>query len=202
MKNNTDKPLAVFLRKSVNFYADSTSDYYCFGIHCWPGNDSTDVADTIQPGAEDYTFATHVCHVRRFDKPPLQPGLSSVTYTVYDKTSFPEPVESTVTVIYHLSGLGVEDGHGGMVAGKRGLDLTVYPNPASGLMTLKTGELRQGTYSLLIFSSLGMQVESRSVSLQQEDLLFNVNNYLPGLYYGKLVPVHGSPVSFRFQVVN
>jgi hypothetical protein len=99
IKNNMDRPLAVFLRKTINVMNDSTSDYFCFGIKCWPDSDTTDIADTIKPGAEDYNFASHVTHVRRFDMPQplLPPGLSSITYTIFDNTTFPQPVEASVT---------------------------------------------------------------------------------------------------------
>jgi hypothetical protein len=152
MKNNTDKPLTVFLRKMVNFYADSTSDYYCFGILCWSWDDTTNWGDTIISGGEDYTFASHVVHKRGFDwpQPALQPGLSSITYTVYDKTTFPEPVEATVTVLYHLSGVGIEEER----YEEQG-DIVVYPNPATDKITIKSIEIQPGNNSLFIYNSLG-----------------------------------------------
>jgi hypothetical protein len=203
MKNNTDKKLAVFLRKTVNLYADSTSDYYCFGIRCWPGDDSTDVADTIPAWGEDYTFASHVTHKRRFDLPqPMLPlGLSSITYTVYDKTTFPEPVEATVTVIYHHSGVGVEEAwrHGGVEAGKLVL---VYPNPASDWVTVETGEYQPGAYTLILFNSLGIQVQKATVYLQENNLAIPVNELLSGIYFGSLVSDKGQLFTFKFQVNN
>jgi hypothetical protein len=203
MKNNTDKKLAVFLRKTINSIADSTTDYYCFGIRCWPGDDSTNVADTIPPGGEDYTFASHVTHQRRFDlpQPLLPPGLSSITYTVYDKTTFPEPVEASVTVIYHHSGMGVEEAwtHGGAGAGKLAL---VYPNPAAEKITIETGEFEPGNFTLLLFNSQGIMVQSSTLILRENDVTFPVNGFSPGLYYGKLVSEKGQAVSFRFQVAR
>jgi hypothetical protein len=209
MKNNTDKKLAVFLRKTINIIADSTTDYYCFGIRCWPGDDSTNVADTIPPGGEDFTFASHVTHQRRFDLPqPILPlGLTSITYTVYDKTSFPEPVEASVTVIYHHSGLGVEEawGHGGMEAwehggGEAGRSIRVYPNPAKDWVTLEIDEIPDGISEVFIFNNLGANVRSILYNLQDNQLRFSVSGYTPGLYLGRIVTDKGSFHSFRFQV--
>jgi hypothetical protein len=203
MKNNTDKKLAVFLRKTINVIADSTTDYYCFGIRCWPGDDSTNVADTIPPGGEDYTFASHVTHQRRFDLPqPILPlGLTSITYTVYDKTSFPEPVEASVTVIYHHSGLGVEEawGQGGMEAGKL---ILVYPNPASDWVTLEINEILNGISEVLIFNNLGANVRSIDYYLQDNQIRFSVSGFAPGLYLGRIVTDIGTVHSFRFQVAR
>lgn len=215
MKNNTDKKLAVFLRKTINSIADSTTDYYCFGIRCWPGDDSTNIADTIPPWGEDFTFASHVTHQRRFDLPqPILPlGYSSISYTVYDKTTFPEPVEASVTVIYHHSGLGIEEAwrHGGLEAwgqgeeekGRRGdMDLDVFPNPVSGSLTVVTCEQKPGNYTLLIYNSLGMQVHESIVHLQENNLILPVNGFQPGLHIGRLLSDKGNIHNFKFQVAH
>ena len=203
MKNNTDKPLAVFLRKTVNMIADSTTDYYCFGIRCWPGDDTTTIADTIPAGGEDYTFASHVVHKRRFDipQPPLPPGLSSITYTVYDKTTFAEPVEASVTVIYHQSGLGV-DGAGKPGSGEAGNFIRVYPNPASEWLTVEPGECKPGKYTLLLYNSLGIQVQTTNVHIQADKLTIPVNGLPSGFYFGRLFSKQGFNLSFRFQVAH
>jgi hypothetical protein len=209
MKNNTDRKLAVFLRKTINNIADSTTDYYCFGIRCWPGDDSTNVADSIPPGGEDYTFASHVTHQRRFDIPqPVLPlGLSSITYTVYDKTTFPEPVEATVTVIYHHSGLGIGDketrGQGDKGTGRKGdQEMMVYPNPAAEKITIETAEFEPGNYTLLLFNSLGIKVYSTTLILRENDVTIPVNGFPSGLYYGKIVSEKGQAIPFRFQVAK
>jgi len=209
MKNNTEKTLAVYLRKTVNFYADSTIDYYCFGIRCWPGDDSTNVADSIPPGGEDYTFASHVTHFRRFDfpQPSLPPGVSSITYTVYDKTSFPEPVEATVTVIYHLGGLGVEEawGHGGMEAGEQGgmeagNVVHVFPNPATDWVTVEFNEFIIGVRQVLLFNNLGGKVSNFKYNIQDNRLKISVAGFPPGLYLGRIVTDPGRRYGFKFQV--
>ena len=194
IKNNTDRPLAVFLRKTVNVMNDSTTDYFCFYIKCWADTDTTNIADTIQPGAEDYNFASHVCHVRRFDNPPLPPGISSITYTIFDNTSFPEPVEAKVTVIYHLGALGMDEQFQTADA--------VYPNPASEWLTVKTRENRPGNYTLILYNSLGIQVQNKSVHLQENTLKIPVSGLLPGIYFGKLVSEQGGGDVFRFQVAR
>jgi hypothetical protein len=198
MKNNTAQPLAVFLRKTINIIADSTTDYYCFGIRCWPGDDSTNIADSIPPGGEDYTFASHVTHKRRFDipQPILPPGLSSITYTVYDKTSFPEPVEASVTVIYHHSGLGIRDDE------KGNIEAVVYPNPAWDKITVETSERRPGKYTLILYNSLGTEVQKAIVRVQENELTIPVNHFKSGLYYGKLVSDNGKITCFKFQVAQ
>jgi len=194
MKNNTDKTLALFLRKTVNMLNDSTTDYFCFGIKCWPDTYRTDVADTILPGAEDYTFASHVVHIRRFDNPPLPPGRSSITYTIYDSTAFPEPVEASVTVIYHLSGLGVDE--------NKSLPTVVYPNPASENITVITHEYKQENLTLSLFNGMGMMIRQSMVLSESSEVTIPVDELTSGLYYGHLISEDGRSTVFKFLVNN
>lgn len=192
MKNNTDRTLALFLRKTVNMINDSTTDYFCFGIKCWPDTYMTDFADTILPGAEDYTFASHVVHIRRFDSPPLPTGRSSITYTIYDTTAFPEPVEATVTVIYHLSALGVDE--------NQPVSTVVYPNPASESITIITHEYLQGNLTLSLFNGMGILVRHSTVLTESNETTIPVDELTSGLYFGYLVSEDGKATVFKFLV--
>jgi len=194
LKNNTDRTLNLFLRKTVNILNDSTTDYFCFGAQCWPGYDSTDIPLTIAAGASDSTFASHVCHVRRFDRPPLVPGLSSITYTIYDRYAFPQPVEATVTVIYHLGGLGVEE--------EWNTAASVYPNPASERITIRASNTTPGHYTLHLFNHLGMPVLNKNIFLQDKSYSFTVSDLPCGLYFGRMLSEQGYHSSFRFEVMR
>jgi hypothetical protein len=142
-----------------------------------------------------------VCHFRRFEDRLLPPGLSSVTYTIFDNTSFPEPVEAKVTVIYHLSGLGVSDA-GNLGSGDAGNLIRVYPNPASDRITIETGKARPGNYTLMIYSSQGTLVQKTNLHIRENKLTIDVNQLLPGFYYGRLFSEQGAGVAFRFQVAR
>lgn len=71
-------------------------------------------------------------HFRRFDSPPLPLGKSSITYTVFDDTSFPEPIKASVTVIHqHQDGVGLEMKYPSEALG--------YPNPANAEIHILPG---------------------------------------------------------------
>ncbi len=195
LKNNTDKPLALFLRKSINSINDSTIDYFCFGIKCWPDTYLTDVPDSIQPGASDSTFASHVVHFRRFENPPLPHGKSSITYTIFDNTSLPEPVRATVTVVYHLSGLSIEEDFQRVIG--------VWPNPAIQSITLRTNQIGPGNCKkkLQIYNSIGVQVEETDIWLENYQATYQCNSLDKGIYIGLLSGQKGERISFRFQVL-
>lgn len=191
MKNNTDKVLSLNLRKKVNMMADSTIDYFCFGIKCWPETDTTNYPDTIQPGAEDYTFASHVVHFRRFEMPPLPFGKSSITYTIYDDTSFPETVEASVTIIYqHQSGLGLEE--------KDLREASVYPNPAREEIHVIAGADLKGIINVSIYNSYGNQVKALSVLAENGRITIPVDALQAGSYFGRVDNSPKETVVFRF----
>lgn len=194
IKNNTDRPLALYMRKTVNVMADSTSDYFCFSVKCWPDDDTAYIADSIAPGAESFNFASHVTHIRRFDIPPLPPGTTSITYTLYDHEAFPEPVEASVTVIYQLSPVGVDEPWQEAVA--------VYPNPASDRITVRTKESMPREAALFLYNGLGMLAKQPTYHLSGNTLTFPVDRLSAGVYFGKLVAGNGKQMTFRFQVTR
>jgi hypothetical protein len=126
--NQTDKAIAVFMKKIIHFQVDSTSNYFCLNPKCWPNSDSTNIADSIPAGTTDSSFVTHYDHFFVYEK-PIPPGLTSITYLFYDHTTFPEPVEAKVTINYVVSGVGIQNG---LTA-----DVSLYPNPASGFTTFR-----------------------------------------------------------------
>ena len=194
IKNNTDVPLTVYLRKKVNQICDSTTDYFCYYIKCWPGTDTTDMADTIPAGTEDHTFATHVTHVRRFDypQPLLQPGLSSITYTLFDNTTFAEPVEASVTVIYHLSPLEIKE--------QPTLKAEVYPNPATDFICVKTDRQIPGKVKAEIYNSQGALVKNEDIVNSSDIFTFRTNDLPQGVYTGMLTSEKNIHTYFRFVV--
>lgn len=120
--NNTDRPLAVFMKKITHQQVDSTSNYFCLNPKCWPHTDSTNIADSIPAGAIDSSFITHYDHYFVYQR-PIPPGLTSITYHFYDYTTFPEPIDARVTVNYLVSGVGLQD--------FLSPEVYLYPNPAS-----------------------------------------------------------------------
>lgn len=193
MKNNTDHILSLNLRKTVHFMADSTIDYYCFGVQCWPGTDTTNIPDTIQPGAEDYTFASHVVHFRRFDFPPLAFGKSSITYTIFDDTSFPEAIEASVTVIYdHQLESTLNENN------KQ--DALVYPNPASSNITVSGFVNFTGDVLVFIYDETGRVVRNTSVMMQDGKINLAVDALKPGCYFGRIITHTQAPLVFRFVI--
>ena len=191
MKNNTDKLLSLNLRKTVNYMADSTIDYFCFGVQCWPETDTTNYPDTIQAGAEDYTFASHVVHFRRFEMPPLPIGKSSITYTIYDDTSYPETIEANVTVIYdHRNELGLMENNMA--------EALVYPNPVNSHITIAVDDRMKGQSKVNIYNNQGRLVKSMSQVIKDDKIMIPVEELNAGYYIGHIENATSEPLLFRF----
>lgn len=176
LENRTDKPLAVFMRKTINYLNDSTSDYFCFGISCWPDASVTNIADSILPGRRDSTFASHVVHVRRFDLELLPPGKSSITYTFFDSTTFEQTIKSQITIIYHLSSLGNQEYM------RRSVEL--YPNPALGNLFISLNSLQQEKINIVISDITGQTVKMQShyIPIGRSRIEINTSMFDSGVY--------------------
>jgi hypothetical protein len=192
IKNNTDRTLALFLKKSINYIADSTIDYFCFGIQCWPGTELTWIPDSIAPGAKDSTFASHIVHFRRFEMPPLPAGVSSISYTIFDSTTFDYKVEASITVIYQHTLVGIT-GHSPTAE-------AVWPNPASDFINISTGVLTNSACELVIFNSTGVEVKRLNLMPDSGKITFAVTGLKPGMYFGSVSALNGQKLGFRFSV--
>jgi hypothetical protein len=196
LENRTDTTLAVFLRKSVNYMNDSTSDYFCFGISCWPDAQVTNIADSILPGKRDSTFASHVVHVRRFDLPLLPPGKSSVTYTFFDSTSLEQPVVAQVTIIYHLSSLGIHESL------QKTVD--VFPNPAKESVSLSFNLFRREKIKIVLTDITGqiLKIESHYMPIGQSRIEMNTSMLNSGVYLAKIQFDDATMISKKLIICN
>lgn len=193
MVNNTDSTLSLFLRKKVHTVADSTIDYFCFGPRCWPETDTTDIPAILEPGVENNTFASHVVHERRFEMPPLPPGLTSITYTIFDNTTFSEPVEAKVTVNYHLSPVSIFEN-------KRNA-ISVFPNPAKDKIFINPDELISEPSRIILTNINGEVVIDKIINpdngifqLQLESIETN------GIFFGRILNKKHNPSFFKILI--
>lgn len=176
MKNNTTEPMPLLLKRTINQIPDSTIDFYCFSIQCWFGVDSVTVADTIPPGGESYLFSSHVCHKRYLELALLNPGFSSITYTIFQPDAGAQPVEVSVTVNYLHSPVGFEEHYGRL--------LTVYPNPSSGPVTVELPSAGHSNYELVLYNSQGAAMAGRLNYFGGDRMEIDTSTLPAGLYTG------------------
>lgn len=192
--NNTDKPIAMFMKKIYNAMVDSTSNYFCLNPKCWPDADSTNIADSIQPGLCDSSFVTHYDHFFRYEK-PIPTGYTSITYLFYDNTTFAQPLEARVTINYFVSGVGINE--------PKELEVRAYPSPAKDYLRLDVpGNLDIQNSSISIFNLSGQMVKGFSKGMLKDNLSLDVHDLLPGNYLGRIDREGEVPLNFRFIIVS
>lgn len=189
--NNTDKPVAMFMKKIINAMVDSTSNYFCLNPKCWPDADSTNIADSIQPGLCDSSFVTHYDHFFRYEK-PIPTGYTSITYLFYDYTSFAQPLEARVTINYFVSGVGIDDANE--------LEVKAYPSPARDFIRLDLpGNLNVEKASISIFNMNGQIVKEFGNGILKDNPSLDVRDLMPGTYVARINRVGELPIKFRFM---
>lgn len=192
MKNNTTEAMPVLLKRSINQIADSTIDFYCFSIQCWFGLDSVEIADTIPPEGESYTFVSHVCHTLFLELFPLIPGFSSITYTIFNPQAPPGTVEATVTVNYQLAAVGFESPDYKPV--------NVYPNPADDRLFAELPGSPAGEYTLRFFDAMGSLVSTQSSACNNGRVEIYSGDLPPGFYTGQISRGAGFVQNIKFIV--
>jgi hypothetical protein len=174
IQNNTDKTLAIFMKKINHQVVDSTSNYFCLYPKCWPDADSTDIADSIPAGLIDSSFVTHYDHFYRFEK-PIPPGFTSITYFFYDHTTFPEPVEAWVTINYLISGVGISE--------LKTCLISAYPVPAKDLVTFSfPGSISDAVTQLEVYDLSGKRILDLSINDDAREYMLDVSGIEDGAY--------------------
>jgi len=191
--NNTDRPLAVFMKKITHQQVDSTSNYFCLNPKCWPNADSTNIADSIPAGAIDSSFVTHYDHFFVYQR-PIPPGLTSITYHFFDNTTFPQPVEARVTINYLVSGVGIQE--------LLSSEVNLYPNPASKYTTfIYDLPTFPGNAHLAIRNMQGREVGSFVLDQKSGKVILPTEYYPSGIYLCSLT-IDGVSVFTRKLIVQ
>jgi hypothetical protein len=172
--NQTDKALAVFMKKIIHFQVDSTSNYFCLNPKCWPNSDSTNIADSIAAGATDSSFVTHYDHFYVYEK-PIPPGLTSITYLFYDYTTLDHPVEAQVTMNYWVSGVGVAEW--------KPSSLYLFPVPATQKVFIESKHSTSSNIQRVsLIDSFGRHFTPKMLMAGEGRVELDVSNMPAGVY--------------------
>ncbi len=130
--NNTDETVELYVRRIINEEVSGSENSFCFGETCYPSSTDTSVnALFLSPGVADASF-------RADYMPNGNAGKTSITYEFFNLAKGREEIRESVTVIYNISGVGIEENT--MAIGR------MYPNPASSSVTVEY-KLKPGTAS-------------------------------------------------------
>lgn len=146
--NNTDETLELYVRRIINQEVSGSENSFCFGETCYPSSTDTSVNTvSLFPGVADASF-------RGDYMPNGNAGKTSITYEFYNLAKGREEIRESVTVIFNISGVGMEEN--AMAIGR------TFPNPASSIVTVEY-KLRPGTASSeLVLRNITGQTLSRA----------------------------------------
>jgi len=146
--NNTDETVELYVRRIINQEVPGSENSFCFGETCYPSSTDTSVnAVSLSPGIADASF-------RADYMPNGNAGKTSITYEFYNLAKGREEIRESVTVIFNISGVGLEEN--AMAIGR------TFPNPASSIVTVEY-KLSPGTASSeLLLRNITGQTLSRT----------------------------------------
>jgi hypothetical protein len=96
-----------------------------------------------------------------------------------------------------LTGTGIFDHPGNVKA----LNYVVYPNPASGEVNLKFGQVLNETSQMQVFNELGALMEIQTLKKGNDLFTFNVSGYKQGVYLIKVTNAGNNAVGWKRLVV-
>lgn len=142
--NNTGESAEIYVRRIINEQVSGSENSFCFGVICYPPFvDTSSVVTILEPGAVDSSFRADYI-------PNGNAGKTSITYEFYNMAKGRAEIRESVTVIFNLSGVGVDE--------KIQAIRRTYPNPASSSVTIEY-DLKPGTADArLIVRNLAGQV--------------------------------------------
>jgi hypothetical protein len=193
IQNNTNRTLAIFMKKIINQMVDSTSNYFCLNPKCWPDADSTDIADSIPAGLGDSSFVTHYDHFFRYER-PIPPGFTSITYLFYDYTTFPEHIEARVTVNYTISGVGRPE-----ISDK---GISAYPVPAREQVRFSSVSPDGLINSFAIYDLQGRRIRNLTLHTPLNEFQLDVLDFENGMYEAVFYLSDGQIESRRIIVLH
>jgi hypothetical protein len=118
-------------------------------------------------------------------------GLHTIRYTYTDDNGCTEMAEQTVEIVLYVN-----------IASAQNYELTIRPNPGTGLFTISGSGLFNDPFQLKLMDAAGTVVMDKSLAPlpSGEPLLLDATHFAPGMYYLQLVG--GDGVTTRKLVIS
>lgn len=186
--NNSDSRSEMYVRRIVNSEVEGSENSFCFGTMCYPSSTDTSALVTIiDADAVDSSFKADYYSNGH-------PGKTSITYEFFNLADGREMIRESVTVIYNISGVGINEN----ALAIQGL----YPNPASAFVAVEY-DIKLGSGNVwAVIRNLSGQVAKRSlIDSNSGKTVIDVSGLADGVYTFSLME-NNKTVSTRKLIVQ
>lgn len=172
--NNTNETQQLYVRRIINEEVAGSENLFCFGVYCYPPSTDTSINSyEVYPGVVDSSFKGDYF-------PYGNAGKTSITYEFFNLAKGREEIRESITVIYNLSGVGIDESTQALQR--------VYPNPASSYLTIDYNlKAIQGNVSIEIRNMAGQTVIQLPVAPNTSTATLNVSGLGNGVYTYSLI---------------
>lgn len=167
--NNSPSRVEMYVRRIINSEVDGSENSFCFGSMCYPSfTDTSSLVNIIAAGAVDSSFKADYY-------PNGHPGPTSITYEFFTKTKGREDIRESVTVIFKMSGVGINEN---AMAIQR-----LYPNPAPAFVAVEYEIKPESGDVWAVIRNLSGQVAKRAlIDSNSGKAVIDVTGLADGVY--------------------
>jgi len=112
-------------------------------------------------------------------------GISLIQYTFYDKDDLSGTMSTSVMFKFVSEGVGIQEN----IAESVGLH--VYPNPTTGQITVKSGQVYK-VESVEIYDVVGQVVGAYRIQPENTDTVIDISHLSAGIYFLKIETANGT----------
>ena len=172
--NNTDQTEEIYVRRIINQEVQGSENLFCFGTNCYPPSADTSLNSfEIYPGTIDSSFKADY-------SPNGNAGKTSITYEFFNMADGRAEIRESVTVIFNLSGVGINE--------PTALLNAAYPNPASSFVLIGFDKQAVSNNAAIVIRNMaGQTVTQASLDSFSGKAIIDVSGLPNGMYAYSLI---------------
>ena len=173
IKNTSDKPIQVYIKRLTQVIGTSQNNYFCWGTECYePSIEQIPLSKKINPGETSLKFKSVL-------ETGLVPGFSTVKYLIYDRDNPADAIEYEITFTVE------DEAYSNSLFANRDINIhDVYPNPAEDFAVVEYNIINSDVdVKLVLHNVLGSIVSEYKLPLLEKKLKLSTEDLNPGVYF-------------------
>lgn len=173
IKNNTNRPIQIVVKRLEQVIGTSQLSYFCWGSECYDTEvNQLPLSKKLEPGETSSKFKTVL-------ETGLVAGFSTVKYLIYDRDNPSDAVEYEVT--YTVEDMNSKKA---IFSSEEVHINDVYPNPVVDFAIIDYNLLQEDVKAkIVIHNVLGSIIGEYELAYLETKLKINTEDFNPGVYF-------------------
>lgn len=178
IRNDSELPVNVMVRRVVNNTVEGSSNLFCWGSCYSPTVDTSLSTVTLEPGVVNSEFAGDYYHEGNT-------GTTSVSYYFYEDRNTENEIGVEIHYVVEVDGIHEQD----MINA-----LSTYPNPADNQLNLEFRLTQFNDAYITVNNMVGATIMNKQITEMENQISLNTSRFVNGIYFYTIM-VDGAPVA-------